>query len=252
MYHYDISIIIPVYNVSSYLHELIDSIINQDFDMSKVEIIFIDDRSTDNSVSIINGYIKQFKNMKLICNEHNKKPGYCRNIGIDASLGKFITFIDADDIIKPNHLSSMFYYSNVSRVVINQFTNNLQSPVAPRKIISNIKTSLLTRSIGFHVFGILFHRSIFSNIRFREDVLLEDIDFMIKCLYHLSYIKITSNKTYIYRIREDSASHLVNDELINYLKLSIAEVDEFIKNESDNYKSVWARSKVEMMASLTK
>ena len=91
---YTISVIIPVFNAADYISECIESVLRQS--LKKLEIIFIDDGSTDNSYNIINKYITA-ENIKLISTK-NIGPGRARNIGIDKSNGKFIAFMDADDL----------------------------------------------------------------------------------------------------------------------------------------------------------
>lgn len=97
-----ISIITTVYNAEKYLHELISSIIDQTY--SNFEFIVVDDCSTDNSYSILKKYQKQDSRIKLIKNEHNHKQAYSRNLAINMANGKYIAFIDADDIAHLNRL----------------------------------------------------------------------------------------------------------------------------------------------------
>ena len=108
MYKYKLSVIIPTYNSSNTIGRLIHSLINQDF--KDFEIIFIDDKSKDNTLEIIKNTIKN-KNLsyQIILNKSNKGPGYSRNIGIKFSKGKYLVFVDSDDIINFNHLSSLYY-----------------------------------------------------------------------------------------------------------------------------------------------
>ena len=88
-----VSIIIPVHNSSKYLNECLDSVINQTY--QNLEIIIIDDKSTDNTLEIINTY--KDKRIKLLKLSRNKGVSYTRNKGIKASTGTYITFLDSDD-----------------------------------------------------------------------------------------------------------------------------------------------------------
>ena len=88
-----VSVIIPVYNSSKYLRECIDSVLKQTY--KNLEIIIIDDRSTDDSVDIINSY--KDKRIKFIKLKKNSGVSVCRNKGIDLATGDYITFIDSDD-----------------------------------------------------------------------------------------------------------------------------------------------------------
>ena len=99
----DISIIVPIYNAEKYLNKCIDSIINQT--KKELEIILINDGSTDNSETIIKKYddkrIKYFKNK-------NQGIGKTRNFGIDKATGKYIMFLDSDDFLELNACEKMY------------------------------------------------------------------------------------------------------------------------------------------------
>lgn len=96
-----ISIVIPVYNVEKYIEECLDSIINQTYD--NIEIILIDDGSTDNSGNLCDEYARKDKRIKVV---HKKNAGAsdARNKGIALSTGKYIAFVDADDLIHKNYI----------------------------------------------------------------------------------------------------------------------------------------------------
>jgi len=95
------SIIVPMYNVEKYLSKCIESILNQHY--KDMEIIIIDDKSTDNSLSIAEKYEK-YKNIKIISKERNSGLSESRNIGIREARGKYIIFLDSDDYIDENAL----------------------------------------------------------------------------------------------------------------------------------------------------
>lgn len=89
-----VSVIVPVYNTEKYIRKCVDSIINQTY--SNLEIILVNDGSTDNSLSIINEY----KDSRItIINNSNNGVSYSRNTGIEASTGDYILFVDSDDYL---------------------------------------------------------------------------------------------------------------------------------------------------------
>ena len=94
-----VSVIVPVYNVSKYLQQCFDSIKNQSY--KNLEIILIDDGSTDGSSIICDELKKEDKRVKVI-HQKNKGLAETRNIGIKHSTSNLITFIDSDDYIEPN------------------------------------------------------------------------------------------------------------------------------------------------------
>ena len=89
-----VSVIIPVYNVEKYIGECLDSVINQT--LKEIEIICVDDGSTDNSLNILKEYAKKDKRLIIISRE-NKGVGYSRNQGIEIARGEYIAFMDPDD-----------------------------------------------------------------------------------------------------------------------------------------------------------
>lgn len=97
-----LSIIVPVYNTESYLKECLDSLLEQD--ISEYEIICINDGSTDNSLDILNDYSRMNKKIKVLSQE-NKGLSATRNRGIELSKGKYIYFMDSDDLLERNSLS---------------------------------------------------------------------------------------------------------------------------------------------------
>ena len=106
-----VSIIIPSYNKSKYIKDTILSVINQD--SSEWECLIIDDVSTDSSVEVISNLIKNNDRLHLIKNLKNSGANYCRNLGVSKSKGDFIMFLDADDVLASNCISSRV--SNLSK-----------------------------------------------------------------------------------------------------------------------------------------
>ena len=90
-----VSVVVPVYNTSKYLRRCLDSLVNQS--LKEIEILVINDCSTDNSKNILDEYEKKYQNIKVFHNKTNKGIGYNRNFGIKKASGEFIGFIDSDD-----------------------------------------------------------------------------------------------------------------------------------------------------------
>tara|TARA_B100000927_G_scaffold289146_1_gene285181 strand:+ start:457 stop:1434 length:978 start_codon:yes stop_codon:yes gene_type:complete len=105
-----ISLIIPSYNKESYILETLESINNQSF--NDWECIIVDDFSDDNSIEIINSFIKDKSKFKLIPKNINTGASSCRNIGLAQAKGKFVIFLDADDIITKQCLKLRYDFMN--------------------------------------------------------------------------------------------------------------------------------------------
>ena len=102
----EISIIIPNYNTEQYLPRCLNSLIGQTF--KDIEIILIDDGSTDNSVKIMKEYAKQDNRIKVI-EQPNSGPARARNQGLENATGKYLMFCDSDDWYEPNMCEIMYY-----------------------------------------------------------------------------------------------------------------------------------------------
>lgn len=111
MWKYDVSVIIPVYNREKYIEESVNSILNQTYDVSKIQIILIDDGSTDNSKEICKDLKKQNDNI-LFIEQENAGVSKARNVGIKNAEGKYILFLDSDDMLESKSLKLLVDFFN--------------------------------------------------------------------------------------------------------------------------------------------
>ena len=102
-FDYDISLIVPIYNMEKYLETCLDSIVSQTIDKSTVEVLLIDDGSTDNSASIMREYADKYPYMKVFHKE-NEGLSMTRNYGIKKAKGKYLAYLDSDDTISSDTL----------------------------------------------------------------------------------------------------------------------------------------------------
>lgn len=102
-----VSVIIPVYNTEKYLRQCLDSVINQS--LREIEIICVDDGSTDGSTGILLEYAKKDSRILIIYNETNMHAGVCRNLGTEKACGDYLFFMDADDTMLPGGLESVYF-----------------------------------------------------------------------------------------------------------------------------------------------
>ena len=149
---YKLSVIIPVYNVENYLKECLDSITNQT--VKDIEIICIDDGSTDNSPKILKEYQKKDSRIKIITKENGGQAS-ARNLGIKEAQGEYIAFIDSDDFIEPEMLEKLYTKA---------MDNNLD--IAMCKIATyNNQTKEIKDNVWYYMLGIFrdFEKEIFNH-----------------------------------------------------------------------------------------
>ena len=101
-----ISIIVPVFNSEQEIKDCLDSLVDQT--EKDLEIIVIDDKSTDHSLEIIESYAKNYSNIRVYRNEENKGVSDSRNLGIAQATGEYITFVDSDDYVNPNMYEELY------------------------------------------------------------------------------------------------------------------------------------------------
>lgn len=206
----DISVIIPVYNVSSYLEECLDSVLGQTY--SPLEILLIDDGSEDGSERICDRYAETDAR---ICVVHQKNRGVsvARNIGLSMARGSYISFIDADDVISP------FFYEILSSVEADVAQCGL---IAEREKLSQrrqtdfqyTKGSLFCERLQSDRTGAyialcnkLWKRSCFDGISFPNGRIHEDEFITWRALYHANRIAYTEEPLYFYRCRSHSITN---------------------------------------------
>ena len=106
---YLITVICPTYNCEKYIQRTINSIINQTIGFENIELIFVDDCSTDSTKNIIAEYSKEYKNIvPFFLKENHGFPGFGRNLGIKKSKSEYIMFIDNDDEYSPEYCEKMY------------------------------------------------------------------------------------------------------------------------------------------------
>lgn len=103
-----VSIIVPVYNAADFLHDTIATVLAQTYE--DWELLFVDDASSDDSVKIIKDYRKKDKRIKLITNKANSGAGVSRNNGVEVASGRYICFLDADDLWHPEKLQKQLNF----------------------------------------------------------------------------------------------------------------------------------------------
>lgn len=203
-----ISVIVPVYNVEKYLNRCVDSLINQTY--KNLEIILVDDGSTDSSPRICDDYKKKYEAVKVI---HKKNGGLssARNTGIKQASGDYIGFVDSDDWVAEDtyeYLLKILLQTNSEAAQIDYaMVHGINEPVKSvgekiecyedKAILEHYMIST-TITGSYSVCRCLFLHSVLNEIVFREGKLNEDIDFKYKALSNCKRFVVSNQKKYFY------------------------------------------------------
>ena len=212
-----ISVIIPVYNVEKYLKECLDSVINQSFE--DMEIICVNDGSSDSSPEILDEYQKTDSRIKIITQE-NRGAAAARNIGLDNATGKYIYFMDGDDYLDLDALERLYEISNERNLDLLIFKMaNFDERTGKEDYSYSDMPFLL--NIGKDVFNYedfndnllnfdvsvctkFFKRELIEDKRFPEGLIFEDNSFNIDYLLDAERISFLDECLYHRRIRDSS------------------------------------------------
>lgn len=223
-----ISIVVPIYNVESYLRMCLDSIENQTY--SNIEVLLINDGSPDSSGEICQEYVARDSRFRYFEKE-NGGLSDARNYGIERSNGKYLTFIDSDDWVEPTYIEDMYQAAlkNDSEIVVSNYTlfdvkenhylihvwdDYYEETYEGEELINKLPL-LERRDYSFVTsWGILFKKELFNNIKFPKGKVIEDSRTNYK-LFARSLRSTYINKAlYNYRIGRESISSQVNEKLL--------------------------------------
>ncbi len=207
-----ISVIVPVYNVEQYLDECVKSLLCQTY--KNLEIILIDDGSTDASGEMCDEYAAKDGRIRVVHKE-NGGLSSARNAGLDICRGKYITFADSDDYVDPEYVGYMYRLLKDNNVLIscckwrlvyfNGQPEKLSGDTgAYKESQKEYFRNLLYGRRALGQWASLFHSSIFEGIRYRVGILFEDSEIVYKLIGRADYIAVGMKQLYYYRMRSDS------------------------------------------------
>lgn len=206
-----VSVVISVYNKGKYIGRCIDSILNQTIAMDDIEIICVDDKSTDESLDILNSYADNNSNIKIITSEVNSGgPGTPRNKGIEIANGEYIYFVDADDFLGEETLERTYntakkYDSDIVIGKIVGFGGRGTGKSMFNKTVYDVDlpNSMIIYTLNpLKLFKTEFLRE--NNIKFPPNIITgEDQLFTMKAYLFASVISVLSDYNYYYLARTD-------------------------------------------------
>lgn len=214
----EISVIVPVYNVEKYLAKCLDSIINQTF--SDIEIICVNDGSTDKSAKILKEYQKKDKRIKII-KKKNGGLSSARNAGLKEAKGKYISFIDSDDWIDKTMLEKLYrnvdkYDSDIILCAVHLFDEELQeiddnneyynlecfNNSFDNRNFSFEETKTFIMDVSVMAWNKLYKKEFLdrSNASFPEGLIFEDGPFFFSIFFKTDKVSLVRQALYFYRI----------------------------------------------------
>lgn len=246
-----VSVVVPVYNVEMYLKECLDSLINQTF--KDIEIICVNDGSTDNSLNILNEYASRDERIKVFSKE-NSGPGSTRNYGIDNAQGEYLLFVDSDDWLDLDAIKILYETSKSQDLDLLIFLaedyDDLQDKFYEEDYYNNSllpnsfdETVFNHRDIQKYLFSIavvpynkLYRRSILEkyHIRFPENIFFEDNPFHYEVLLSSRKMSILRKHFVMRRRREDSITSDIDKKFLDVIEISNMVPDVFRKHNLFN------------------
>ncbi len=248
MSNFKVSIIVPIYNAQIFLKKLIENLTNQTY--KNIEIILVNDGSTDNSLTICNELQKHDSRIKVIDKE-NGGVSSARNKGIEVSNGDYVTFVDSDDNIDEDYIRKMVENIEDECCLIKcNYRNKLKEEKLNR---DKYLEKIISGEILGVCWGYLFRKDLLEDIYFDEKTsYMEDTVFIIQYLLRIKNVKIIDNDLYIHNYNLESLTVSRNDiekKIDGYL-YSINKIKKILIQEniySDKYDKYLDRRKIKIV-----
>jgi len=248
-----ISIIVPVYNSEKYLNDCLESLSKQT--LGDIEIIIVNDGSSDNSQVIIEQYTKKDSRFISIY-QNNAGPGEARNRGIEIAKGKYVGFVDSDDKIVPEMYEKMLRvaetkeYDIVSCNYVNLYQdgslsnliykiNKTEVNIEKYGLSAFLESDILELRFGSEVWSKIIKKSIITekliNFKSHKEILGEDILFLLECLFEIQSIGYLNESLYYHRFREGSLTNSNKPNMANrFLLLTKIYQEKAIEKNKEN------------------
>ncbi len=238
-----ISVIIPIYNSQKHLEECLSSVLQQTY--QNLEVILVDDGSTDDSSKLVNDYKKRNQNIKVI---HQKNQGLsaARNAGLKIATGDYITFVDSDDKIEANMIENLIkaLQKDNSDIAVCSFketypnhkTVGFSKNHPPKSFTTEAALRAMLKEEGFMLSSTmkLYPTKYFNDISFPINKLHEDVAITYKLIMKARKISFVPDESYIYNHHQDSIiSQSFNErklDLINFTDKMCDDIDQKYPN----------------------
>ena len=227
-----VSIIVPIYNKEKYLKKCIDSVLSQTY--PNIEVIVINDGSTDNSENIMKTYNN---NIIRYYSRKNYGIGATRNFGLKKATGDYIIFLDSDDCLNDDnaikYLVNQMENDNLD-ILICDYEENFNGKIIKNQLISFKPTSLeekpdLINKINLGPSNKMFKKYLFDNYLFPENIKYEDFALILKLFDNAKSIGKLNKSLFIFNKIKDSETYVV-DEKVYDIFISLDEIRNYFQN----------------------
>lgn len=235
-----ISVIVPIYNAEKTLDRCINSLVKQTY--KNIEIILVNDGSTDNSRDIIEKYKKKYSNKINVINQLNRGIGAARNVGILNSTGNYLGFVDSDDYVEFDMYEKLYNKikdSNSDIVVCDyyQFNTKKREQVIvghnSEFDVSLLENPKLINEIDYAPWNKLYKKNLFKGIEFPLNIKYEDLSTILKVFYKAKKITKLNSALYNYLINENGETQTIDYRNFDSY-LIISDIIENFKEQKNN------------------
>lgn len=229
-----ISIIIPCYNAEKTIKRCLESVISQTY--KNIEIVIINDGSTDKTDSIIKKYINDSR-IKYY-NRNNHGIGKTRNFGIKEATGEYITFLDSDDYLPNDAIDNLYNFAQKNKLdlVVSDYyvdNKNIKSEKIKSFPITNIKNNPnLIFDINLAPWNKLYKKELIENIKFEENLKYEDAPFVIESIIKAKKIGKLDKETYYYVVNPNSETTIRDERIFDIFKI-LDIIGNLVKNKKE-------------------
>jgi glycosyltransferase involved in cell wall biosynthesis len=240
-----VSIIVPVYNGELYVSECLDSLIRQT--LQPIEIIVIDDCSTDKTPDILADYSKRDKRIRVFRNETNLRQGLSRSRALLLARGDYVGFVDADDWVEESFFEKLFQAASYGHASIAKAAALTVHSDGSVEKFANINTAIIEGLKHGEPLGMHFTYEFWTAIYLRSDLIAngvtfpdirngEDLVFLMQATHFLSKIVVVPGVYYYYRQHENSTESIKNEAYFDSIILAGYKMLDFISTHYHSHR----------------
>lgn len=258
-----VSLLLPIYNVEKYIENCVHSLFKQSY--KNLEFIFVDDCSCDNSISILRNVMQQYpsrvKDVRILSHARNRGVAVARNTAVEQALGEYIMYVDGDDYIDKDTVNLLVQrmQDTGADIVLADIYFVYEKKMIMHKVPlfespQQYLESVLKRQVELSVWGKLFKKDLFCDVRFVEGVNFGEDYSVLPCLiYNAKKIAKVDVPLYYYiQYNANSYTRNLNLNSLNQVCAANEHIASFFSDKDIDYKQVMLQSKLYLKLHLLK